>query len=227
MTLRLAIAIDDEMETDVLRFVAQKRGHQVVCLEKVDELFRTLPFEPNGTIFRVNGADPRTLSTVQSLRERFPQLAMLLTAERLKEPAPRVLIEAGADEIAKAPYNPTQVVMGLERLAARPGQGAMSGGELSVADLRVDLQRFRAEKNGQSLVLTKLELRLLNCLVEHHPHLTPMDRLLSFGWEDMHEPDPALVKTHISHLRRKMEQAGGASMNIVSRQGVGYTLVTG
>jgi DNA-binding response OmpR family regulator len=226
MPVRLAIALDDEMETDVLKFVAQKRGHQVICVEKPDELFRALPFEPTAIICRVGGADQRTVHTVQALRDKFSDAALLLTAERLKEPAPRVLVEAGADEIVKTPYNPTQVIIGLERLALKPGQGSASAAELSVADLRVDLQRFRAEKNGQALVLTKLELRLLNCLAEHYPHLTPMDRLLSFGWEDMHEPDPALVKTHISHLRRKMEQAGGASLGIISRQGVGYTLVT-
>lgn len=226
MNIRLAIAIGDELETDVLRFAAQKRGHQVICLEKAEDLFRTLPFEPSGVVLRVGGADAHTVQTIRSVRERFPGVGVVLTAEKLREPAPRLLIEAGADEITKVPYDPTQLVIGLERISSRGGSNTNHGTELMVGDLRVDLQRFLAVKNGQELTLTKLELRLLNCLCEHHPHLTPMDRLLSFGWEDMHEPDPALVKTHISHLRRKLEHAGGQPMGIVSRQGVGYALFT-
>ncbi|MDZ7726955.1 MAG: helix-turn-helix domain-containing protein [Dehalococcoidia bacterium] len=96
-----------------------------------------------------------------------------------------------------------------------------------MADLEVQISRYHVAKNGQSLVMTKLEMRLLHCLCEHFPHLAPLDRLLTFGWEGTGEPDPSLIKTHISHIRRKLARAGGAPLQIVSKQGVGYMLVEG
>ena len=65
---------------------------------------------------------------------------------------------------------------------------------------------------------------MLYCLVEHHPGVTTLERLLSFGWDSLDEPEAGLLKTHISHIRKKLRDAGGAPIEIVSHQAVGYSI---
>ena len=70
------------------------------------------------------------------------------------------------------------------------GPGGVSDA-IRLGDLEVDLGYYTAQKNEQELRLTKLELRLLFCLMEHQGKVSPTDRLLSFGWDSLDVPAPA------------------------------------
>jgi DNA-binding response OmpR family regulator len=60
--------------------------------------------------------------------------------------------------------------------------------------------------------------------MQNYQSLSATDRLLSFGWEGRDVPEAGLLKTHISHLRRKLRDAGGEAFDIQSRHSLGYTL---
>lgn len=220
--MRVALAVDDALEADLLSFAFERRGHQVLRVDPSRES-KNLPFEPVVVVCDVSDAQQTALQRIENAQERFPGALLIATAEAPREPLPAALLRAGAHEVVKAPYNPVELVLRCEALTNRGN--SPQGDGLRVADLEVVLARYHAEKNGHTLVLTKLELRLLHCLCEHFPHLAPLDRLLTFGWESIGEPDASLIKTHISHIRRKLAAAGGAPLQILSKQGVGYMLV--
>ena len=220
--MKLAIVESDSASADVLAFAAQRRGHQAVSLLSVRELDNSLPFEPNVILF---GSDVvRDPQVVASVRKALPEVGLFVILERPREPLPSQMLRAGANEVIRAPYNPIEAVMLAENWLSNRRPENVSDDTLRMADLEIALDRYTASKNGVRLNLTKLELRLLYCLCEHSPYLTPTERLLNFGWDTLGDPDAALVKTHISHIRKKLREAGGTEFDITSRQTLGYTL---
>lgn len=222
--MRIAIAEADPAAADLLMFVAQRRGHLPVCVPGIQRLFERLPFEPTAAIVGVHEIDDATLEELAKLRRELPAAAILVTTEHPAATARLQAMKCGANDVIASPYNPFEVILRAESWVAARAQSAAPTGGIRLADLEVDLDAFAATKNGNALPLTKLERRLLYCLCQHHPNIAPIDRLLVFGWESLDDPDAALLKTHISHIRKKLRDAGGTPFEIVSQQSVGYAL---
>jgi DNA-binding response OmpR family regulator len=77
------------------------------------------------------------------------------------------------------------------------------------------------------LRLTRIEFRLLYLLALNSHQLIPYARLVRFAWgyaEDM-RGGAGLLKTHISHLRRKLRAVAAHSVHIDNVERSGYRLV--
>jgi len=222
--VKLAIIDPQPASADVLAFVAHRRGHQALVVSGVSHLEERLPFPPAAAILAVESMDGQAARDIAALRRRLPEAFLVVLCERPGHDGALEALRAGADDLVRSPCHPIELFQRIERHAqARTGTRKAVGGK-RFADVEVDLDAHTASKGGQDLLLTKLERRLLFCLVEHHPNVATLDRLLNFGWEALDEPDAGLLKTHISHIRRKLRAAGGSDGEIVSHQTIGYSI---
>jgi DNA-binding response OmpR family regulator len=222
--MNLAIISDDGVSGEVLAFAAERRGHQAHVVDRFERLFERLPFTPSIVVVPVRDDDPAVITKLARVRAAFPHAGVFVTAERPREPLATRWIEAGAREVIRQPYNQNELVLKAEAWAAARTAAPAEEQTLKLADLEMALDRYLATKNGKVMPLTKLEMRLLYCLCEHYPHVAPLERLLTFGWDTLGDPDGSLLKTHMSHIRRKLRDAGGVPLEIVSRHTVGYII---
>lgn len=222
--MRIAIVEAEPAAADLLAFVATRRGHQPVCVPAVNRLFERLPFEPSAAIVSFQDLDAEGLDGVVRLRREFPNLTIVVLAERSSAIPPIAVLRAGAQDVIQSPYNPFEVMLRIEGWVALRGQAEERASGLRLGDLEVDLEAHSATKSGGQLPLTKLERRLLFCLCQHHPNVASIERLLAFGWDSLDEPDAGLLKTHVSHIRKKLRDAGGTPFDIISHQTVGYSV---
>ena len=221
--MNLAIVSEDGVSGEVLAYAAERRGHQTHVLDRFERLFERLPFTPTVVVVPVADEDA-ILAQVARVRAAFPHAGLFVTVERPREPLASRIIAAGVREVVRRPYNHNELILKAEAWTSARSAVPAEEHSLTLGDLEVALDRYLATKNGKVVPLTKLELRLLYCLCDHHPHVAPLERLLTFGWDTLGDPDGALLKTHMSHIRRKLSAAGGDPLEIVSRHTVGYVI---
>lgn len=222
--MKLAIISSEAVTSSAVAFAARRRGHQVAEFERPEALGSELPFQPAITVLIADASPADPSPAIAAISRHVPASAIFVCIEDARGAAPGLALRAGAHEVVAAPFNPHELVLRTEAWAAGHERGGITPDLVRLADLEIGLDQYVARKNGVSLPFTRLELRLLYCLCEHSPNIAPLERLLAFGWDALGDPESALIKTHISHIRRKLADAGGVPLEISSRQGVGYML---
>lgn len=218
--MHIAIMESDALSSHVLTFVARRRGHKAVSLDNGEGP----PFAPSVLIVSPDRIGEDGLDRLERLRDRYPDSLLFITTEETDSRTPMLALQAGASDVIRKPYHPHEVILRAEVQLANRGLVVANANTATVGDLTIDLDAYSAEKAGRPLPLTKLEFRLLFCLAENQGRVTSIDRLLSFGWESMELPDASLLKTHVSHIRKKLRDARGLPLDIRSRHSLGYEL---
>ena len=134
-------------------------------------------------------------------------------------------LRIGADDYIVKPFNPIEVVARAKAVLRRAGL-AHAGAVVRVGDLTIDLDSYqvRLEKNGdiKPLTLTLTEFRLLAHLARTPNKVFTRGELVDACLPGSEALDRT-VDSHLSKLRKKLEQAGADGM-LASIRGVGYRL---
>jgi len=202
---------------------ARRRGHTAKQVRTIDEIGSVFVNSPTAIIVGVSRLDEQVLATVRSLRDTHANALIYVAAEEAGTRPTIAALERGANDVIQKPVLPGDLVVRAELAAMNRGILTNPDGAVRVSDLEVDIDQAMAKKAGNELPLTRMELRLLYCLAQHRGRIAPTERLLAFARES---DDFAIssLKTHISHLRQKLLEAGGQPVTIKARQMLGYVL---
>ena len=131
-------------------------------------------------------------------------------------------LEAGADDYLVKPFAFSELLARVQALARRPPL-AEATSVLTVGDLKLDLVRHRATREGVRVDLLPREFRLLEYLMRHAGRVVTRTMLLEQVWDFHFDPKTSVVETHISRLRAKIDRPFDKPM-IQTRRGAGYVL---
>lgn len=94
--------------------------------------------------------------------------------------------------------------------------------EIKFENLRVDIDNYEAEMDGEDLGLTKKELEILWTLADARGKVFSRENLLNSVWGYDYFGDSRTVDTHIKRLRAKMDKHPHPGYEIATIWGVGY-----
>ena len=130
-------------------------------------------------------------------------------------------LQAGAADYIVKPFSPTELTARIEAALRKAG-----GAERFVlGDLDVDYEQRRVTVAGRPVALTATEYELLRVLSINAGRVVAYESLLGQIWGERAAGGPALIRTVVKGLRRKLGDRAAAPTYLLTERGVGYSMV--
>ncbi len=162
------------------------------------------------------------ISLCRALRALHPATPILMLSARVDESAVVASMEGGADDYIRKPCGLRELSARMRRLLVRAQPVREPRTVISFGDIEMDVQRRNANARGVALQLGKKEYDVLMLLVRANGDAITREQILS-QFEDSNIIYDRTIDSHLSHLRRKLKDAG-ATERIVAIYGIGYKL---
>lgn len=218
---------DDDLDTlDITSYALRKDGFDVKTARTGQQVLNR--WQDEGADFVVVASTlPKIDGYEVCQRIRAVQhLPVIVLVSRNDEEDILRSFRAGADDCLSKPVSVRQLSARMRRIGWRYQLQPLVPlpPVIHVAGVEIDLHSHQAYKDGEPIALTPLEFRILNLLALNAGRTVSYSHLLDHTW-GYGRGQAALLRAHITHLRRKLGLGYGRRAGIRSIQSVGYALI--
>jgi DNA-binding response OmpR family regulator len=129
----------------------------------------------------------------------------------------------GADDFVQKPYEFRELIARVRAILRRARTDTQEATEprVELSGLMLDPQTYEVAWRDTFVRITPTEFRILYLLATNAGRVVPASRMYTYVWGSAGS-DANSLRSHISHLRRKLESDSGAPGTIESIPAVGY-----
>lgn len=223
MATQILVVEDEAAVREMILFVLEQSGYEVVGAQSVDEARECLASQPPALIL-MDWMLPGT-SGVEYTRELKQDPVtrdipvIMLTARGEEDDKVRGL-ECGAEDYVTKPFSPKELAARikviLRRVAPHATEEAVQAGEM-----RLDPVSYRVTMGDRPIELGPTEFKLLHFFMTHREKVYSRSRLLDKVWGTNVYIEERTVDVHIRRLRQALEpfQMDGLIQTV---RGAGY-----
>ncbi len=157
------------------------------------------------------------LSVCREIRREGSTVPVLMLTARDAVEARIAGLDSGADDYLTKPFDFGELLARLHAVIRR-GQRPLRPSVIHVGPLQLDTRARRAFRRGEPLILTTREYALLEHLALHAEEVVGRASIAEHVWDTSYEAMSNAIDVCIQRLRRKIDDAGHASL-IVTRRG--------
>ena len=223
--MKILLVDDDPDLLDLLTYALRREGFDIITAADGREALQCWRAEePDLVVLDLTMPRLSGFEVCRQIREAGPTPVILLTSSTGEEDVVQGF-QLGADDYVRKPFSPRQLVMRIRAVWRRANGAAHHEPvrELRIGDWVLDIDAREARQGDKSVRLTPIESRLLHLLASHLGRVVSASRFVEAALGYPGE-DSGLLKTHLSHLRKKLHLPRDGPGSITAVRGAGYRL---
>ncbi|MCI8300151.1 MAG: response regulator transcription factor [Lachnospiraceae bacterium] len=219
----LLVEDDRSIVTNLTEFL-QKKGFSITAVDgqrKALQILDESAAEFDLILLDVSLADGNGFAICRAAKSSTELPVIFLTASG-DEYSVVTGLDLGADDYISKPFRPRELVSRIHNILRRYGK---SISVLEYKNLSADIVRGTVKKDGQEIVLSALEYRLLLYFLNNQGIVLTRSRLLEALWDIAGEfVNDNTLTVYIKRLREKIEKDPQNPLLIKTVRGLGYKM---
>jgi len=225
---RRVLVVDDEPDLlYAIKLYLEDEGFTVFTAVNGDEALDLLKERlPDVVVLDVMMPEVDGFETLRQIREISTVPVIMLTARGEENDKVRGL-GLGADDYVTKPFSQRELLSRIQAMIRRAEMPrALPKTQIRIDEhLSVDFARGEVYRDGEKVVLTPTEYRLLYHLVSNPGRVLTNETLLIRVWGREYREEDHYVRLYISYLRQKIEPDPSHPRYIQTEKGLGYRFV--
>ena len=221
----ILIADDEKEIRDILRLLLTGEGYAVCTAENGREALALASAEVDLYLLDVNMPELSGFMAGAEIRKQFDAPIIFLTA--YSGESDKVMgFSVGADDYIVKPFSNMELLMRVKAILRRSARGAVPTREekknhIPFRDMILDLESQSVLQQGEVIVLTYTEFKILELLVTHKKKIYSLENIYQSIWEEDAVGDSAIM-VHIKNIRKKLGDDSRNPRYIKTAWGRGY-----
>lgn len=219
---RIFIVEDEPRLREELRGVLEKNGYECILTDDFTNVPDDILKEaPDLVLLDLSLPVYDGFYICRSLREvsRIPVIIVTSSDSDMDE---LMSLNLGADDFITKPYNIHILLAHIAAVLFRT-HGQKAGFSLIHKGLTLDVGKGSISYKGENTGLTKNELGILKCLMDHKGTIVSRDELIRELWEMEQFVEDATLTVNINRLRKKLSDLG-LDGYLKTKRGQGYLI---
>jgi two-component system KDP operon response regulator KdpE len=220
----ILIIEDDISMRRVVRILLETHGYRVTLSGTAsDGLKQAEAVKPDLIIFDLGLPDCDGVNIIPDLRNCTAAPIIVVTGRTM--PSDKIAaLDAGADDYMCKPFDSGELLARLRAQLRRPVANKVDE-SVEFGDVKVDFSRRIITRNGERVLLTPTEFRLISVLLKNADKMLTKRQLMNEVWGPGHAESAHYLRTYIVRLRNKLEEDPVNPKHILTETGMGYRFV--
>lgn len=223
--MKTILIIEDETDlAELVSFNLEKEGYRPLTAPDGPSGLESVRHNSPDLILldlMLPGMSGMEICKILKSRDKTASIPIIMLTAKGEEIDRVVGFEVGADDYIVKPFSPRELLLRIKAVLRRTGSGEPASKIIKVDSIAIDTDRHIVIVDGNEVILTTTEFKLLFNLAERLGRVQSRDRLLKDVWGINHMGDTRTVDTHITRLRNKLGEAGEMIKTI---RGFGYKM---
>ncbi len=220
---RIMVVEDEEKIREELKNLLERYGYQVQALNDFHEAAgQIIAARPHLVLLDINLPEYDGYVLCRQIRQQS-SVPIIMVTSRDSDVDELMSMNLGADDFITKPYH-VQILLAHIQAILKRTYHEDQGRLLEANGVLLDLGRGSAAYRGQSVELTKNEMRILGLLMRKQGTIVSRDEIMTDLWQSEEFVDDNTLTVNINRLRRKLESIGVPQDYMSTKRGLGYMI---